>query len=72
MKDVHCGANTWISVSNIGSDVISFAFIFSALGFEEFMRTESVREGEKNVPLSKAEDDEIQWKHADAAICKEQ
>jgi hypothetical protein len=54
-----------------GSGVISFAFIFSAPGFEEFMRAESVREGEKNVPLSKAEDDEIQRKHAHAVIYKE-
>jgi quercetin dioxygenase-like cupin family protein len=57
-------ANTWISVSNIGSDVIQFAFIFSAPGFEDFMRATSVREGEKNVPLSKTEDNEIQRKHA--------
>jgi hypothetical protein len=34
------------------------------------MREESVREGEKNVTLSKAEDDEIQRKHANAVIYK--
>jgi quercetin dioxygenase-like cupin family protein len=61
-------ANTWISVSNIGSDVISLAFVFSAPGFEEFMRDASVREGEKNVPLSKSEDEEIQKKHSHAVI----
>jgi quercetin dioxygenase-like cupin family protein len=77
VREVHGGAtvfipaDTWISVSNIGSGVISFAFIFSAPGFEEFMRAESVREGEKNVPLSKAEDHEIQRKHAHAVIYKE-
>jgi hypothetical protein len=52
----------------IGRGVIHLAFAFSAPGFEDFMRAESVREGEKNVPLSKAEDDEIQRKHAHAVI----
>jgi quercetin dioxygenase-like cupin family protein len=61
-------ANTWISVSNIGKDVISFAFIFSSPGFEEFMRAESVHEGEKITPVPKAEDDEIQKKHAHDVI----
>lgn len=76
VRDVHAGAtvfipaDTWISVSNIGSDAISLVGVFSAPGFEDFMRAESVREGEKNVPLSKAEDDEIQRKHAHAVIYK--
>jgi quercetin dioxygenase-like cupin family protein len=65
VREVHAGAivfipaDTWISVSNIGGDVISLVFVFAAPGFEDFMRAESVRAGEKNVPLSKAEDDEI-------------
>lgn len=69
VRDVHAGAtvfipaNTWISLKNTGSDVISLTFVFSAPGFEDFMRAESVREGEKNVPVSKAEDDEIQRTH---------
>ena len=63
-------ANTWISVTNIGSEVIHLAFVFSAPGFEEFMRAESVREGEKNIPLSKAEDEEIMKNHAHAVIYK--
>ncbi len=74
VREVHGGstvfipADTWISVSNIGGDVINLAFVFSAPGFEDFMRAESVREGEKNVPVSKAEDDEIQRKHTHAVI----
>jgi quercetin dioxygenase-like cupin family protein len=77
VRDVHAGstvfipANTWVSVVNIGSDVISLVFVFSAPGFEDFMRAESVREGEKNVPLSQAEDDEIQRKHSRDVIYKE-
>jgi quercetin dioxygenase-like cupin family protein len=61
-------AGTWISVKNTGRNAIHLAFVFSAPGFEDFMRAESVREGEKNVPVSKAEDDEIQRKHAHAVV----
>jgi oxalate decarboxylase/phosphoglucose isomerase-like protein (cupin superfamily) len=74
VREMHAGAtvfipaHTWISVSNIGSDVISLACVFSAPGFEDLMRDGSVREGEKNVPLSKAEDNEIQRKHTHVVI----
>jgi quercetin dioxygenase-like cupin family protein len=77
VRDVHAGAtvfipaNTWIAVSNIGSDAISVVSVFSAPGFEEFMRAGSVGEGEKNVPMSPAEDEEIQKKHSHAVIYKE-
>jgi quercetin dioxygenase-like cupin family protein len=77
VRDVHAGAtvfipaNTWISVSNIGSDVIGVLSVFSAPGFDEFMRAGSVPEGETNVPLSPAEDEEIQKKHSHAVIYKE-
>ena len=76
VREVHGGAtvfipaNTWVSVNNIGSDPIRLIAIFSAPGFEEYMRAESVREGEKVVPLSKAEDEEIMRKHAHAVIYK--
>jgi quercetin dioxygenase-like cupin family protein len=58
VRDVHAGstvyvpAGTWISVSNIGKDDISLVSVFSATGFEDFMRAGSAREGEKNVPMS--------------------
>jgi quercetin dioxygenase-like cupin family protein len=76
-KEVHGGAtvfipaNTWISVTNIGTDAISFVFVFSALGFDDFMRAESVREGEKIKPLTKAEDARIMKEHANAVIYAE-
>jgi quercetin dioxygenase-like cupin family protein len=76
VREVHGGAtvfipaNTWISVNNIGTDAIGVIAIFSAPGFEEYMRAESVREGEKVVPLSKAEDEEIMRKHLHAVIYK--
>jgi quercetin dioxygenase-like cupin family protein len=77
VKDVHAGAtifipaNTWIAVSNIGSNDIGVLSVFSAPGFDEFMRAGSAREGEPNVPLSPAEDEEIQKKHSHAVIYKE-
>jgi quercetin dioxygenase-like cupin family protein len=77
VRDVHAGstvfipADTWISVSNIGTDVISLVSVFSSPGFKDFMRAVSVREGEKSVPLSKAENDEIEKKHSHAVIYKE-
>jgi|SRR5271155_3267635 len=77
VRDVHAGAtvfipaNTWIAVSNIGSDSIELLSIFSAPGFEEYMRAGSVREGEKNVPLSPADDEEIQKQHSHAVVYKE-
>ena len=75
-KEVHGGAtvsipaNTWISMANIGRESIHLVGVFSAPGFEEYMRAESVREGEKNLPLSKAEDEAIMRKHAHAVIYK--
>lgn len=77
VKDVHGGATvfipagTWISVVNTGKEPLHVVFIFSAPGFEEFMRAESVPQGQKVVPLSKAEDAAIAAKHAHAVIYKE-
>ena len=55
-------------MTNIGTDAISAVFIFSAPGFEGFMRAESARDGQKILPLSKAEDAEIIKKHAHAVV----
>lgn len=77
VRDVHAGAtvfipaNTWISVDNVGSDGISMIAVFSAPGFEEYMREGSVREGEKNVPLTDAENDQIEKEHSHDVIYKE-
>jgi quercetin dioxygenase-like cupin family protein len=76
-RDVHAGATvfipagTWISVDNTGGDAISMLAIFSAPGFEEFMRGGSVREGEKNVPLTEAENDQLERAHLGDVIYKE-
>jgi len=77
VRDVHGGAtifipaNTWISASNTGKEVIHIVFVFSAPGFDEFMRAESVREGEQVVPLTKAEDAAISAKHSHDVVYKE-
>jgi quercetin dioxygenase-like cupin family protein len=77
VKNVHGGAtvfipaNTWISVHNMGKEAIHLVFIFSAPGFEDFMRAESVPEGERPVPLTKAEDVAILAKHSHAVIYQE-
>jgi quercetin dioxygenase-like cupin family protein len=76
-KVVHSGAivfipaNTWISVNNIGSDSINLTAVFSAPGFEDFMRDVSVREGEKNVPMSQKENDQVEKRHTHTVIYKQ-
>ena len=51
-RDLHAGglvfipANTWISGKNIGTEPIALTFIFSAPGFEDTMRCNSVPAGE--------------------------
>ena len=77
VKVAHAGAtvfipaNTWISLDNIGKDPIHLVGIFSKPGFEEFMRETSALEGEKNVPMSPAENDQVEKKHAHAVIYKQ-
>jgi len=68
---VFAPANTWIEVSNIGTDAIHGVFVFSAPGFEDFMRAESTPQGQKVTPLTKSEDAQIQKEHAHAAIYAE-
>ena len=76
-RDVHGGAtvlipaNTWIAVTNIGTDAIGCVFVFSAPGFDDFMRAESVPEDQKITPLTKAEDAQIAKEHANAVIYAE-
>jgi quercetin dioxygenase-like cupin family protein len=73
-KEVHGGAtvfipaDTWVAVTNVGTDAIGCVFVFSAPGFEDYMRAESVPEGQKITPLTKAEDAQIMKEHAHAVI----
>jgi quercetin dioxygenase-like cupin family protein len=60
-RDLHAGglvfipANTWISGKNIGTEPIALTFIFSAPGFEETMRCNSVPAGETPTPITPEE-----------------
>ena len=77
VKEVHAGAtvfapaDTWIEVTNIGTDTIHGVFVFSGPGFDDFMRAESVPDGQKITPLTKAEDAQITKQHAHAVIYAE-
>jgi len=57
-RDLHAGglvfipANTWISAKNTGTDAVALTFIFSAPGFEETMRCNSVPAGETPTPIT--------------------
>ena len=74
VREVHAGAtvfvpaDTWIEVTNIGADAIHGVFVFSAPGFDDFMRAESVPEGQKVSRLTKAEDARIMKEHASAVV----
>jgi quercetin dioxygenase-like cupin family protein len=54
-RDVHAGAvifipsDTWVSLKNTGSEIIRLAFVFSAPGYDEFMRCTSVPAGDSVV-----------------------
>lgn len=51
-RDLHAGglvfipANTWVSAKNIGTEAVNLTFIFSAPGFDDTMRCNSVPAGE--------------------------
>jgi quercetin dioxygenase-like cupin family protein len=60
-RDLHAGgtvfipAFTWVSVKNAGSEAVSVVFVFSAPGFENYMRCDSVLPKEQVTPLSSEE-----------------
>jgi quercetin dioxygenase-like cupin family protein len=74
VKDVGGGAmvfippGTWISVDNIGEEPVSLIAIFSAPGYEEYMRAISIREGETHSPLSKDGLNTIRKQHPHSVI----
>ncbi len=76
-RKVHGGAtlfapaNTWIEVTNTGTDAIHGVFVFSAPGFEDFMRAESTPQGQRITPLTKAEDAKLQKEYAGTVVYAE-
>jgi quercetin dioxygenase-like cupin family protein len=78
-RDLHAGglvfipANTWISAKNIGTEPVSITFIFSAPGFEETMRCNSVAAGETTTPITQEQQKECaHLGHAENASRQEQ
>jgi quercetin dioxygenase-like cupin family protein len=63
-RDLHAGglvfvpANTWISLKNIGSEPISLTYIFSAPGFEDTMRCNSVPASEPITTITPEQQEE--------------
>ena len=57
-RDLHAGgtifipANTWVDIKNTGTEKGSVVFVFSAPGFEDYMRCDSVLPNEELKPLS--------------------
>ena len=60
-QELHAGAvvfipaETWISMRNSGNENINLIFIFSAPGFETYLRCTSVPEGDKASPMTNDE-----------------
>jgi quercetin dioxygenase-like cupin family protein len=60
-REVHAGGivflprNITIELENIGSDAIALVFIFSAPGFEDYMRCVSIPSGQKRTPITREE-----------------
>jgi hypothetical protein len=42
---------TWVSLKNTGTEPIQLIFIFSAPGFEDYMRCSSVAAGQQVTPI---------------------
>jgi quercetin dioxygenase-like cupin family protein len=61
-RDLHAGGmvfipqHTWVSLKNAGTEPASIVAIFSAPGFEDHLRCESVPAGEKPTTISQAEE----------------
>jgi len=60
-RDLHAGgivfipAYTWVGLKNAGTETVGLVGIFSAPGFEDLMRCESVLPNEKSTPISPEE-----------------
>jgi quercetin dioxygenase-like cupin family protein len=70
VQEVHAGgivfipSDTWIGMENIGKDHLTHVDVWSAHGFEEYMRAISAPAGSPITPLSKAELEEIRKKYS--------
>jgi len=66
-------ANTWVSLKNVGAEPISLTFVFSAPGFEDTMRCNSVPAGETPTQITPEQQQECaHLGHAEGAGKAEQ
>lgn len=80
--DVHAGgivfapANTWMALENTGTEDIQLIFIYSAPGFERYMRCTSTPVGQTAPPLSLdqlracAEDGHVEYQDLSSTLVK--
>jgi mannose-6-phosphate isomerase-like protein (cupin superfamily) len=67
-RDVHAGgvvfvpSGTWISLRNTGGEILNLTFVFSAPGFDEYLRCTSVPNGRQIVAMTDDEFKECQHK----------
>ena len=78
-RDLHAGglvfirANTWVSLKNTGTGPIGLTFVFSAPGFEDTMRCNSVPAGEMPTQITPEQQRECaHLGHAESASRQEQ
>jgi len=78
-RDLHAGAlefipaNTWVSAKNIGSEPVYITFVFSAPGFEDTMRCNSVPTGETPTEITPEQQAECaHLAHAESSTWPEQ
>jgi mannose-6-phosphate isomerase-like protein (cupin superfamily) len=75
-RELHAGgmvfipAYTWVSVKNAGTEPVSLIFLFSAPGFEDHMRCESVPANEK--PTTMTLEEEKRCAHEGHVVYQEQ
>jgi hypothetical protein len=74
VEEVHAGdmifipRDTWIGAENIGTEHINLTSVYSAPGYEEYLRAVSVIVVQPVAPLWKGELDEIRKKHVHDGI----
>src|SRR5580704_6391526 len=60
-RDLHAGglifvpADTWVGLRNISAEAVGITFIFSAPGFDQYVRCTSVPANEKPTPMTQEE-----------------
>jgi quercetin dioxygenase-like cupin family protein len=55
--------NEWVGLENTGKGTMKILFVFSALGFEEYLRATSVPEGQEAKPFTPDELREVRQKY---------